>query len=66
MEYWIKFWSQQFKKEKELPERIQWRVTKQRTIKMIRVLELVSCNETLREMGLCSLEKTERGSYQCI
>lgn len=52
MEYLIKFWSQQFKKEKELLERIQWRVTKQRSIKMIRVLDLVSYKQTLREMGL--------------
>lgn len=61
LEYWVKFWSPQFKKDRELLERIQWRAKKQGSTKMIRGLDFLSYKERLREMGLCSLERTGKG-----
>jgi len=51
------FWAPQFKKDKELLERVQHRATKMSGAWSISLM---------RDLGLFSLEKTERGFYPCL
>jgi len=50
----IQFWAPQFKKDRDLVEEVQWRVTK--TIKML-ILEHLFYEERLSNLGLFSLGK---------
>ncbi|PKU48086.1 hypothetical protein llap_1643 [Limosa lapponica baueri] len=59
LEYCVPFWLPS--STKELLERVQWRATK-----MIKGKEHLSYEERLRDLGLFNLEKTEKGSHQCL
>jgi len=50
LEYYVQAWGTQYRKDAELLEQVQ-----RRAMQMIRELEHLSCEETLRHLGLLSL-----------
>ncbi|PKU41408.1 hypothetical protein llap_8291 [Limosa lapponica baueri] len=61
LEYCVQFWAPQFKKDRELLERVQWRATK-----IIKGMEHLSYEERLRHLDLFGLEKTKGHSSVLI
>ena len=52
LKYLVQFWAPQLKEDRDLPERVQRRATK-----MMRSLEYLLYEDSLRGLGLFSLEK---------
>ncbi|KAK4827589.1 hypothetical protein QYF61_019491, partial [Mycteria americana] len=52
LEYCVQFWAPQYKRDMDVQDRVQQRATE-----MIKSLEQLTYDESLREMGLFSLEK---------
>lgn len=52
LEFCVQFWAAQYKGHMDIVERVQWMV-----MKLIKGLEHLSCEESLRELGLLSLER---------
>ena len=61
LEYCVQYWAFQFKKDRELLERVQQRLTK-----MMTGPYHLLCEERLSNLGLCSQKETEMGSCQCL
>jgi len=62
LEYCVRFWAPRFKKDRDLPERVQ-----QRTTERIKGLEYLPYKERLGPGNVQpGRENTEEGSYQCL
>jgi len=61
LECCVRVWAPHYRRDMDILDRVQ-----RRTMKIMKGLEHLSCEERPRELGLLSLKKAQGGSQQCV